>query len=246
MATVEAMIPRKIHYCWFGYNKKSSLIKKCIKSWHAICADYEIIEWNESNFDINCCDYVKQAYEQKKWAYVSDYARFKVLNEQGGIYVDTDVQLIKSVDDLLYTKFVGFAHDDIVNTGLIMATTMDDWLCKEVLKSYEGEDFQWEDPSKILAIGRRVTRILVNNGLILDGKKQIVKDYTIYPEYYFNPTGGDMRGKVDDRAYSIHHYAATWFPPRARVRNTIRRFLGHRIVDKYYILKKSIKRNEKK
>ena len=230
----EIIIPKVIHYCWFGRNPKSSLIKKCIKSWKEKCLDYEIVEWNETNFDINCCEYVKQAYEQKKWAYVSDYARFYILNKYGGIYVDTDVQFLKPLDELLTTKFAGFAHDDIVNTGLIMATTPNDWLCDAVLKSYEGEQFVWDDPTKILAIGRRVTKILADNGLQLTGEKQEVNDYIIYPEYYFNPTRGDMHVKVDKRAYSVHHYAATWFPKKARIRNTIRRFLGHRIMDKYY------------
>lgn len=234
VAMDEIVIPKIIHYCWFGKNKQPNLIKKCIKSWTKICPEYEIKEWNEENFDINCCDYVRQAYEQGKWAYVSDYARFYILNKYGGIYVDTDVQFLKKLDDLLITKFAGFAHDDIVNTGLIMATTKDDWLCKEVLESYEKEQFVWEDPTKILAIGRRVTRILVKHGLRLDGEKQRIEDYIIYPEYYFNPTNGDMRATVDKRAYTIHHYAATWFPRKARIRNTVRRFLGHDLMGKYY------------
>ena len=118
----EIIIPKVIHYCWFGRNPKSSLIKKCIKSWKEKCPDYEIVEWNETNFDINCCEYVKQAYEQKKWAYVSDYARFYILNKYGGIYVDTDVQFLKPLDDLLSTKFLGFARKDSsnrINNGVI-------------------------------------------------------------------------------------------------------------------------------
>lgn len=234
------IINKTIHYCWFGKNPKSKLIQKCIKSWQKYCPDYKIIEWNEENFDINCCEYVQTAYESKKWAYVSDYARFWILNKYGGIYMDTDVELVKSLDELLITKFAGFAHDDVVATGLIMATTPNDWLCKAVLKTYDGEKFIWDNPNKILAIGRRVTRILIDNGLVCNGQLQNVKDYIIYPEYYFNPTRGDMRVKVDERAFSIHHYAATWFPKGARIRNTIRRFIGHKVMDKYYALKKKI------
>lgn len=235
------IISKTIHYCWFGKNPKSKLLKKCIRSWRTHCPDYQIIEWNEDNFNINCCGYVRMAYEQKKWAYVSDYARFWILNQYGGIYMDTDVELLKPLDPLLCTKFAGFAHDDIVATGLILAATPDDWLCQEVLKSYEDEKFIWTDPDKILAIGRRVTRILVENGLICNGKQQEVKDYTIYPAVYFNPTKGDMYVKVDERAYSIHHYTATWFPKWARIKNTVRRFLGHKIMNQYYILKELIK-----
>lgn len=227
------LVPKVIHYCWFGRKPKSALIQKCIKSWSDVWSGYEIREWNEDNFDIGCCDYVREAYQQKKWAYVSDFARFYILNKYGGIYVDTDVQAIKPIDELLSAKFAGFSHDDIVATGLIMATSKNDWLCKRVLESYKGEHFEWSEPTKILAIGRRVTAILREEGLIPNGELQKVRDYTIYPEYFFNSTKGDMYAKPDERAYTIHHYAATWFPKGARIRNTIKRFLGHRIVEKY-------------
>lgn len=239
------MIPKIIHYCWFGNNKKSKLITRCIKSWHEFCPDYEIIEWNESNFDVNCCEYVRQAYEQKKWGFVSDYVRFFVINQMGGIYVDTDVQFVKPIDDLLDSKFAGFAHDNVVATGLIFAATADDWLCQKVLASYEGQQFVWDIPTKMLAIGERVTNLLVEEGLELNGKQQVIRDYIIYPEYFFNSTNGDMHAKADERAYSIHHYTATWFPKGARFRNTVKRFLGHGIMDKYYSVKKEIKKVKK-
>lgn len=94
-------IPKVIHYCWFGKNKKSKLIIKCIKSWKRICPEYKIIEWNESNYNIDCNDYVREAYKSQKWAYVADYARFDILNQYGGVYLDTDVELIRSLDPLL-------------------------------------------------------------------------------------------------------------------------------------------------
>ena len=95
------MIPKIIHYCWFGGNPLPELAIKCIESWKKYLPDYEIKEWNESNFDINCCAYVREAYEAKKWAFVSDYARFWILYQHGGLYFDTDVELIKSIDDLI-------------------------------------------------------------------------------------------------------------------------------------------------
>ncbi len=235
------MIPKTIHYCWFGRNKKSRLIEKCIESWHRYCPDYEIIEWNEDNFDINICPYVTQAYEQKKWAYVSDYARFYILNEYGGIYLDTDVELLKPLDDLLENdSFAGFASDDIVATGLIFACNKNNWLCKSVLKSYDGEEFVWDNPDKILAIGRRVTKILTDSGLKTDGTMQTVNSTVIYPKEYFNPTDGDMRIKASDKAYSVHHYAATWFPAHKRFLNSIKRFIGSDNMKKYYSLKEKI------
>ena len=95
------MIPKKIHYCWVGGNSKPPLVKKCIQSWKKYCPDYEIIEWNESNYDISKNIYMKQAYEAKKWAFVTDYMRLDIIYEHGGIYLDTDVELIKNIDDLL-------------------------------------------------------------------------------------------------------------------------------------------------
>lgn len=237
------MIPKIIHYCWFGGNEKSPLIKRCIESWKIFCPDYEIKEWNESNFDVNCNAYVKKAYKMKKWAFVADYARFYVLYQYGGVYLDTDVQLVKNIDELrLKGKFAGFGNDEIVSTGLILATEKNDWLCKKVMDTYIGEEFVWDNPSKILAIGRRVTRILIDSGLKPNGQMQMVQDYTIYPKYYFNPTDGDIRGKVDERAYSIHHYAATWFSPKDKFKNTLRRFVGHRNIECWHKVKALIKK----
>lgn len=113
------MIPKVIHYCWFGRNKKSELIEKCIASWYEYCPDYKIIEWNEDNFDINCIPYVRDAYADKKWAFVSDYARLDIIYRTGGVYLDTDVLLHKSLDDLLgYNCWL--ASDDVryLATGL--------------------------------------------------------------------------------------------------------------------------------
>ncbi len=239
------MIPKIIHYCWFGGNEKSKLIKRCIESWKKVCPDYEIIEWNESNFDIGICPYVKGAYDAKMWAYVSDYARFHILNQYGGIYLDTDVELLKPFDELLDNyAFAGFASDSVVATGLVFACEKDNWLCREVLSTYEGEEFINDSPEIILAIGRRVTSILVNHGLKTNGEKQNVDGIVIYPKYCFNPTDGDMRAEVDNRAYSIHHYAATWFSKRKRFLNTLRRFIGKKNMEKYYSLKSKIQKTQ--
>lgn len=232
------MIPKIIHYCWFGHNEKSKLIKKCIKSWKKYCPDYKIIEWNEDNFDINICPYVKEAYDEGKWAFVSDYVRFYVLLKYGGIYVDTDVEMLKSIDKLRQNgAFAGFASDTIIATGLILCAEKDNWLCKRVLKSYDNEHFINDDPSKILAIGRRVSAILEENGLILNGQTQTVNGFTVYEKKYFNSTNGDVFAKPDKDAYSIHHYAASWFSKKKRFFNTLRRIIGQKNMQKYYKLK---------
>lgn len=242
MSEKAIIIPKIIHYCWFGKNPKSILIQKCMKSWEHYCPGWKIVEWNETNFDININDYVREAYQQGKWAYVSDYARFYVLNKYGGVYLDTDVEVVKPLDELLISKFVGFANDEIVNTGLIMASTSNDWLCSSVLETYTNEHFIWSDPKEILAIGRRVTNILQANGLVKNGEQQQVRDYIVYPSCYFNPTNGDIRYKVDDSAYSVHHYAATWFSTKDRIKNNIRRFIGQKNMNIYYKIKKKLYR----
>ena len=113
------MIPKKIHYFWFGGNEKPKSVKKCIDSWKKYCPDYEVIEWNESNFDIRCMPFVEQAYEAKKYAFVSDVARLMMIYEYGGIYMDTDVEVIKPLDNLLENKaYMGFENDENVASGL--------------------------------------------------------------------------------------------------------------------------------
>ena len=140
------MTNKTIHYCWFGKNPKSKLILKCIDSWRKHCPDYEIKEWNEENFDVNCCDYVREAYEAKKWAFVSDYCRFYVLYNYGGIYLDTDVELLKPLD-ILSEDFVGFENQNRVNSGLIRGAVSKDLICKLMLDSYANDHFLKQDGS---------------------------------------------------------------------------------------------------
>ena len=162
------MIPKKIHYCWFGGNPLNDLGKKCLASWKKYFPDYEMIEWNESNFDINCCQYVKEAYEAKKWAFVSDYARFKILYEQGGVYFDTDVEVIKSFDDILKEgNFMGCENEtSAVNPGLGLAVAPGLGVIKEILEDYEKASFLNADGSlDLTTIVTRTTNKLKQYGL---------------------------------------------------------------------------------
>lgn len=136
------MIPKVIHYCWFGRNPKSEIIQKCIASWKEFCPDYEIIEWNEDNFDVNSIPYTAAAYADKKWAYVSDYARLKIVYENGGIYLDTDVLLHNSLDELLQYE-CWLASDDVryVNTGLGFGAEEGQWLVGELMRAYHAYSF---------------------------------------------------------------------------------------------------------
>lgn len=231
------MIPKIIHYCWFGGNKKSKLIRKCMQSWQRFCPEYEIIEWNEENFDINCCEYVSQAYESKKWAFVSDYARFYALNKYGGIYLDTDVELIKPIDGFLANEFTAFEKPNSVATGLIFACDKDNKLCAEMLRQYENDKFITDNGLNTKTVCTRVTEYLQSHGLVLDGATQCIDGLTVYDISYFNPYDLDS-GKINikDNTVSIHHYAATWVKPidkfRGAVFRALYRFLGENTANK--------------
>lgn len=130
------MIPKVIHYCWFGGNPKSDIMENCIASWKEHCPDYEIIEWNESNFDVHFCPYASEAYERKQWGFLSDIARIKVVHDYGGIYLDVDVLLKQSIDELLVHD-AWIAQDDVryIATGLGFGAIKGHWLISEVLSA---------------------------------------------------------------------------------------------------------------
>ena len=208
------MIPKIIHYCWFGGNPLPDLAKKCIASWKKYCPDYEIKEWNESNFDLNCCDFVKEAYVAKKWAFVSDFARLKIVYEEGGIYLDTDVEVLKSFDNLLSNKcFLGEETSRFVATGLGFGAEKHNPIIQELLEMYIGKHFKLEDGSyDMLPCPRKNTEPLYKYGYKFSGKAIWKNEHTtVYPPEYFCPLNYET-GKMylTDRTYSIHLYNASW------------------------------------
>lgn len=218
------MIPKVIHYCWFGGNPLTELAEKCIESWRKHFPDYQIVEWNENNFDINCCTYVRQAYEAKKWAFVSDYARFKILYESGGIYFDTDVEVIKPFDHILEKGgFMGCENaQGSVNPGLGIALPPGLDIIKEILDDYEASEFLKPDGScDLTTIVERTTNLLKRYGLVETSQIQQIADIYIYPMEYFCPIDietGKMH--ITNNTYSIHRYDGSWITPVNR-RNTI-------------------------
>lgn len=188
------MIPKIIHYCWFGGNPKSNLIKQCIDSWKKYCPDYQIIEWNESNFNVNCNSYVKAAYEDKKWAFVSDYARLYVVYNCGGVYLDTDVLLHSKIDELLENK-CWLASDDVryVATGLGFGAEKGNWLIKTIMDAYE----EYEYPSGTNVI--RDTKVIEKQLL---GWKKSDKNQLV--------NGIMLIGLKDYGKYATHLYTYTW------------------------------------
>ena len=208
------MIPKTIHYCWFGGNPKSKLIEKCIKSWKKYCPYYEIIEWNESNFDINCCDYVKEAYEAKKWAFVTDYVRIWALNTYGGVYLDTDVELKKSLDKFLsHRAFTGFEKEDLPFTA-VYGSEANHPLCATIISHYKDRHFLLPDGNFDLTTNTvSVTALLTQKyNIILNNETQSFPDgLVVYSNDYFCP-----KRFVDDRVYktknthAIHWFNASW------------------------------------
>lgn len=213
------MIPKIIHYCWFGRNPKPKSALKCIASWKRFFPDYEIKEWNEDNFDINLIPYTKEAYEAKKFAFVSDYARFWVLYHYGGVYFDTDVEVIKPMDDVLDKGgFMGCEIDtgDLysVNPGVGIAVEPFHPLYKNLLDMYDGLPFYLENGEiNPFAIVRITTTVLLKHGLQKKPYIQKVQGITIYPADYFNPLD-DATGRLitTSNTRSIHWYSKTWLP----------------------------------
>lgn len=206
------MIPKTIHYCWFGRGEKPELAIKCIESWKKYCPDYTLVEWNEDNFDVSSNLYVKQAYEAKKYAFVSDYVRLYALYHQGGVYMDTDVMLLKGLDDYLHhAAFCGFEDRKSVSTGL-MASQKEHGLMKEFLDYYGRTEFLHPDGTYDLTTNvKTITDILLGKGLCPNGHLQTVEGYTIYPQNIFSPE----HSRLDDGAYmadtvAIHYFAGSW------------------------------------
>ena len=212
------MIPNIIHYCWFGHNLKSELIEKCIESWRKFCPDYEIKEWNEDNFDYTQCQYAADAYKEKKWGFVSDYARLKIIYEFGGIYLDTDVELLKSLDSLLEDSAVmGFENERHVNSGLIIMAESHNSIIKSMYELYYTQSFYNKDGTlNMIACPKYNTEVLVRYGLQQNNTKQTVTDgvsqISVFPTEYFCPVdfeSGD--NSFTENTYTIHHYAGSWF-----------------------------------
>lgn len=238
------MIPKIIHYCWFGRNPLPPLAIKCIESWKKYLPDYEIKEWNEDNFNVNIIPYTKEAYEAKKYAFVSDYARFWILYNYGGLYFDTDVEVIRSMDDIVNKgSFMGCENDAndkkgiSVAPGLGLGISPKHELYKEILIYYSNLNFFMSDGSiNLNTVVFYTTEILFNHGLKNTSGIQNCAGIWIYPKEYFCPMSyGDGKIYLTKNTYTIHHYAGSWLPFSDIIKNKIRRILGRRLT---FFLKK--------
>lgn len=230
-------IPKVIHYCWFGKGKIPALTEKCIKSWKKYCPEYEIVCWNEDNFDIKQNKYVYEAYKCGKWAFVSDYVRLKVLYDEGGIYLDTDVELIKPLDELIKdTGFMGFDDNGVVSTGLGFACEKGNELVAKLLSDYDDIPFVLSDGTcDLTPCPDRNTKTLKKLGMNLDNKDQIFMGIHMLPEDYLCPVKYYTGKKVITKnTYSIHHFCASWTSKTAKRTLFVKRLVGVKMYDKLY------------
>ena len=230
-------IPKVIHYCWFGRGKLPKLAEKCIKSWKKYCPDYEIICWNEDNFDLSQNRYLQEAYQAKKWAFVSDYARLKVVYDHGGIYLDTDVELLKPLDTLLDDGgFMGFDEKGIIASGLGFGAEQGNEIIGELLKDYDDIPFILPDGSYDLTpCPDRNTDTLKRLGMDMDPAGGRFMGITFYPEDYFCPMDYYSGKKtITKNTYSIHHYCASWTSSVTKRTTFIKRLIGVKMYDKLY------------
>ena len=230
-------IPKVIHYCWFGKGKMPAIAEKCIKSWKKYCPDYEIICWNEDNFDLTQNRYMREAYEAGKWAFVSDFVRLKVIYDHGGIYLDTDVELIKPIDPLLENSgYVGFDEKGLVATGLGFGAEAGNEIVGAFLKDYDDLPFVLADgsfdltpcPDRNTAALKRLGMDIQNHDQDFMGMKFLPYEYLCPMDYY---TG---KKTLTKNTYSIHHYCASWTSKVTKRTTRIKRIIGLKWYNKLY------------
>lgn len=222
-------IPKKLHYCWFGEGKMPKLVIKCIDSWKRFCPDYEIIKWDEENFDLDMYKYAREAYDAKKYAFVSDVVRLFVLYTQGGIYLDTDVEIIKPINEFLCLHaFTGFESNTRIPTGIIGAEKGNLWI-KDQLEIYSSILFNNGDGTyNCKSNVYYITEIsLAKHGFIPNGRKQELKyGMIIYPKDFFCPkdySTGQIH--LTSNTYAIHHFNGSWIPWKSKLKQQLRRYL---------------------
>lgn len=239
-------IPKIIHYCWFGGKTLPENVEKCISSWKKYCPDYEIMCWDETNFDLNINDYVREAYENKKWAFVSDFVRVYVLYNYGGIYMDTDVEVLKPLDDFLVNSaFSGFEDDNHIPTAIMASKKNNNWI-KKILDYYEDRHFIVNGKIDYTTNVILITDITKKYyGLKQNNKYQDLNDVVFYPKEYFCPKN-NLTGEINltDNSYCIHHFDGSWQNKKMKIRSRvfiyIHKIFGKKISDFMYKFYKKV------
>ena len=225
-------IPKIIHYCWFGRGILPEESKKYIESWKKYCPEYEIKEWNEDNFDIKSNKYVKEAYEAKKYAFVTDYVRLYALYNEGGIYMDTDVEVLKPLDEFLkHHAFSSFENNDSIPTGLMASEKNGEWV-KNLLDEYTDMSFIKEDGSYDTTTNVvRITNLTEQKyGLVRKSSYQDLGVVTLYPHEYFCPKDWESGNiYVTENSHAIHHFNGSWHTKTDKKYVKLRR----KLIEKY-------------
>lgn len=209
------IIPKIIHYCWFGKNSIPKQFQDNIDSWKRYCPDYDIVEWNETNYDVTKNLYMKQAYEAKKWGFVPDFARLDIINEHGGFYLDTDVEMVRSFEPLrIYEFCCGFQPDNRVAFGLGFGGVKHNTYTKKHLELYKDLKFKNDDGTfNQTPAPNYTTPYMQRFGFKINGKTQEINGAIIFSEEYFSPfsgTQGVLVGETTPKTFSIHQYSGTW------------------------------------
>lgn len=234
------MIPKVIHYCWFGRGKMPELALNCIESWKKHLPEYKIKEWNEENFDLDMYPYVREAYDNRKFAFVTDVVRLYALYYEGGIYMDTDVEVLKSLDPFLHHHaFSGFENDKDVPTGIMASEKGGRW-AKENLDYYNGKHFIKDDGTMDVTTNvQTITKIMLPYGLKQDNSYQDFPDLiTFYPKDYFCPKSyKDGKIYTTKNTVTIHHFAGSWISKSGQYKKAIRSMLGPQLLHLFYALR---------
>lgn len=227
------MIPKIIHYCWFGGGQKSEIIEKCIESWYKYCPDWEIIEWNELNYDVNKIPFMKEAYESKKWAFVSDYARLDIVYSMGGVYLDTDVELVESMDEWLEESgFVVFETSRMVNTGQGFGAVKGHDAILKMIKKYENLHCMKDGRFMCYTCPKLNTEALVNycNEFTRNGMTQDLNGFKVWSMSEYSKK-------------AVHHYTGTWGDEKSKSnckyketkwRKILRHQKNFKFIEKYF------------
>lgn len=235
-------IPKVIHYCWFGESELSDLAVKCIESWRSKLPSYKIVKWDENNFDIRCNKYVYEAYCEKKWAFISDYVRLYVLYKYGGIYMDTDVEVLKDISCFLDNEvFTGFQDERNIPTGIIGAKKNNKWIF-ELLSYYDNRSFYLENRKNDLTTNvESITKISKKLGFDDSLQEQIFAGGVyIYPRDYFcakSYLSGDIT--LTENTYCIHHFQGSWVDKGVKdiARKYLIKIIGENIYKKLSAIK---------
>ncbi|GAB3961699.1 glycosyltransferase [Spirosoma harenae] len=228
------MIPKVIHYCWFGRGEMPAMAHMCIDSWKKFLPDYELRLWNEDTFDIRSVPYVKEAYEARKFAFVTDYVRLYALYHFGGVYMDTDVEILKSLDNLLHLPaFSGFESETEIPTGIMASEQYNEWAAEQ-LNYYDNKHFLLSDNSYDMTTNVEIiSRIMSASGFNLKNSYQVYKNSMhMFPKDFFCPKSRSGLITLTNNTYCIHHFEGSWQPTGAKLKKYFfRKIIGVRLTD---------------